>query len=205
MRTPAPSAADARSAPSPRGEASTALIIIDFFSLFDFPDGERLAPLAVAAARRSALLRDAFDAAGRPVIYANDNFGEWKRDFPHLVEECRHHGRHAAAIAGLLAPKPGHYFILKPKHSAFLATPLPVLLAKLGVSRLVLAGMALDSCVLATAMDANSREYETYIASDATACLPGRRTHALQTLKQAGTAKVLGSAQVLGLVQGWES
>ena len=43
--------------------------------------------------------------------------------------------------------------MLKPKHSAFLCTALPVLLHQLGVDGLVLAGVATDSCVLATALD----------------------------------------------------
>ncbi|AVJ33245.1 isochorismatase [Stenotrophomonas sp. MYb57] len=178
----------------------TALLIIDLFSLFDFPQGRQLAPLAEQAALQAANLRAAFDARGLPVIYANDNFGNWKQDFPQLVEACRQKGGEPARIAAQLAPRPGHYFILKPKHSAFLATPLPVLLAKLGVSRLILAGMTLDSCVLATAVDANSREYRTVVAWEATAALPDRRQPALQTLQRSGVAEVLSNRQVLALL-----
>ncbi|AWH46430.1 isochorismatase family cysteine hydrolase [Stenotrophomonas sp. ZAC14A_NAIMI4_1] len=181
-------------------EASAALIIIDLFSLFDFPGGQRLAALAVHAAERAAALRDAFDKRGLPVIHANDNFGDWKRDFPALVDACRDHGGASARIASIMAPQSHHYFILKPKHSAFLATPLPVLLASLGASRVVLAGMALDSCVLATALDANSREYETVVAWEATAALPGRREPALQVLKRSAAAKVLDNRQIIALL-----
>lgn len=99
-----------------------------------------------------------------------------------------------------MAPQPDHYFILKPRHSAFLATPLPVLLAPLGVTRVVLAGMALDSCVLATALDANSRDYETLVAWEATAALPGRREPALQVLKRSAAAKVLDNRQIIALL-----
>ncbi|AWH53551.1 cysteine hydrolase [Stenotrophomonas sp. ESTM1D_MKCIP4_1] len=181
-------------------DAPTALIIIDLFSLFDFPDGPRLAPIAAHAADRAAKLRSAFDARGLPVIHANDNFGQWKRDFPALVDACREQGGAAAHIASILAPEPHHYFILKPKHSAFLATPLPVLLAKLCVKRLVLAGMALDSCVLATALDANSREYETVVAWQATASLPDRRHAALRLLQRSGAVKVLDDRGVIALL-----
>lgn len=175
----------------------TALLIIDLFSLFDFPQGRRLAPLAVQAARHAAKMRAAFDARDMPVIYANDNFGNWQRDFPQLVEACRGHGGASAAIVEAIAPRAGDYFILKPKHSAFLATPLPVLLAKLGVQRLLLAGMALDACVLATAVDANAREYATAVAWQATASLPGRRQPALQTLRHSGAAQVLATRQAI--------
>ncbi len=179
---------------------TAALLLIDLFSLFDFPQGRRLAPLAVRAAEQAARLRAAFDARRLPVIYANDNFGDWQRDFPQLVDACRQRGGASARIAAELAPRPGDYFILKPKHSAFLATPLPVLLAKLGVRRLVLAGMALDACVLATALDANSREYATVVAADASAALPGRRGPALQTLQRSGAARVLGNRQIVALL-----
>ncbi len=178
----------------------SALIIIDLFSLFDFPEGRTLGPLAVEAARKAAILTAAFDERDLPVIFANDNFGDWKRDFPGLVEACRQRGGPSAAIAQRLAPQPRHYFILKPKHSAFLATPLPVLLAKLGVQRLILAGMALDSCVLATALDANSREYQTVVAWEATAALPDRRQPALQLLQRSATAEVLATREVIALL-----
>ena len=106
----------------------SALIIIDLFSLFDFPEGRALGPPAVRAAHKAAILMAAFDERDLPVIFANDNFGDWRRDFPGLVEACRQRGGHATDIAERLAPQPQHYFILKPKHSVFLATPLPVLL-----------------------------------------------------------------------------
>lgn len=185
-------------------DSTIALLVIDFFSLFDFPQGRRLAPLAVRAAVQAAALRSEFDARGLPVIYANDNFGNWQRDFTQLVDACLQEGGPSARIATALAPREGDYFILKPKHSAFLATPLPVLLAKLGVSRLVLAGMALDSCVMATALDANSREYTTVVAADATAALPERRVPALQTLQRSGTAQVLGNRQIVSLLPALE-
>lgn len=182
----------------------SALVIIDLFSLFDFPQGRRMAPLAVQAAEKASSLRAAFDQRGLPVIHANDNFGDWKRDFPGLVAACRKQGGAAAQIATTLSPAPSHYFILKPKHSAFLATPLPVLLAKLQVRRVVLAGMALDSCVLATALDANSREYETVIAWEATAALPDRRQPALQLLQRSDAAKVLDNRDVIALLDDTE-
>ncbi|WP_299344833.1 isochorismatase family protein [uncultured Pseudoxanthomonas sp.] len=76
-----------------------------------------------------------------------------------LVTACRERGGTSAAIVQRLAPRPQDYHVLKPKHSGFLATPLPILLAKLGVRRLVLTGVAADACVLVTAQDANMREF----------------------------------------------
>jgi nicotinamidase-related amidase len=176
-----------------------ALIIIDLFSRFDFPDGQRLAPLALKAAKKVRQLRNIFDEKQWPVIYANDNFGDWKCGFHQLAEVCRHDEGPSADIAKLLFPGPDHYTLLKPKHSAFLATPLTVLLAKLGVDQLVLVGMALDSCVLATAIDANSREFSTVVVSDATACIAERRQAALKLLRSTGGVEVCTSAVLMGL------
>ncbi|KOQ70291.1 cysteine hydrolase family protein [Stenotrophomonas maltophilia] len=174
----------------PRRNATTALLVIDMFSRFDFPDAGALAPLAERAATRIRRVRDHCDARRWPVIHANDNFSDWQRDFRQQVEQCRRDGGSAARIADMLAPAPHHYFVLKPKHSAFLATPLPILLAKLGVRRLWLTGMATDSCVLATALDANAREFEVTVVADATAALPARRRVALQTLERSGAARI---------------
>lgn len=178
-------------------EAATALLVIDMFSRFDFPDAAALAPLAERAARQIRRLRDHCDEHHWPVIYANDNFSDWKRDFRQQVEQCRQDGGPAARIATVLAPVPGHYFVLKPKHSAFLATPLPILLAKLGVRRLWLSGMTADSCVLATALDANAREYDITIAREAVAALPARKRHALDLLAASGAAQVMPVSRLL--------
>jgi nicotinamidase-related amidase len=154
-------------------------------------------PSAIAAARRIKALRAHFHARDWPVVFANDNFAQWRSDFRELVALARHAEGAPRQIAQLLAPDPRDYFILKPKHSAFLATPLPVLLPKLGVRRLLLTGMALESCVLATAADANSREFEVAIVRDAVAGLPALRHNALKTLSGSGTAKVFGSRAAL--------
>jgi nicotinamidase-related amidase len=179
-----------------------ALIIIDLFSRFDFPDGQTLAPLALKAAKKVREIRDVFDEKQWPVIYANDNFGDWKCGFHQLAEVCRQGEGPSGDIAKLIFPGPDHYTVLKPKHSAFLATPLAVLLAKLGVDQLVLVGMALDSCVLATAIDSNSREFSTLVVSDATACLPGRRPAALTLLRSTGSVTVQATRLALATISG---
>ena len=73
-------------------DPSTALLIIDMFSRFDFPGAQDLAPVAERAARQIRRLRDHFDDRRWPVIYANDNFSDWKRDFRQQVAQCRRDG-----------------------------------------------------------------------------------------------------------------
>ena len=68
-----------------------------------------------------------------------------------------------AAIAACLAPGDADYFVLKPKHSAFFATPLDLLLRHLRVRRLLLSGVAGDQCVLLTAIEARMQDYDVAV------------------------------------------
>src|SRR5690606_26529146 len=169
----------------------TALLIVDMINRFDFPGGAPLARTAWRIAPALAALRARFDEAGAPVVYVNDNFTHWLGEFRDLVAQCVDAGGTPARIAGLLQPGPEHYYILKPKHSAFLATALPVLLAKLGVRRVLLAGMALESCVLATAIDANAREYDVAVLRDGVAGRPRLRASTFKVLEGAGIARTI--------------
>ncbi len=166
-------------------------------NLFDFPGGAMLARQARPLARRLQALKQRFHQAGSPVVYVNDNFMHWQADFKELVAVCAHPRAPGAEIAERLRPEPGDYYILKPKHSAFLCTPLPLLLAKLGVRRLVLTGIAADACILATAMDAHAREYTVEVPRDGVASrTPRLRDLALATLQGAAGIGISRIARV---------
>ncbi|WP_242007587.1 cysteine hydrolase family protein [Luteimonas cucumeris] len=152
---------------------------------------------ALPAARRIAALKQRWKAAGAPVIYINDNFMQWQSDFRELVAICTHDGAPGAAIAQQLAPERDDYFILKPKHSAFFCTPLRLLLEQLQVRRLVLTGIAADSCILATAADAHMNEYELGVPRDCIAAqTTQRREQAVELMKAAMQADVRASRSV---------
>lgn len=171
--------------------AAPALLVIDMIGLLDFPGADRLAPAAVRAARGIHALRGRFHDRGWPVIYVNDNFARWQSDFRELVAMASATPGAARKIAGLLEPTPEDYFVLKPKHSAFLDTALPVLLAKLGVRRLLLTGMALEACVMATAIDANAREFEVGVVREGVAGQPPLRAAAFKVLSGSKAADVV--------------
>src|SRR5690606_25604315 len=168
-----------------------ALVIIDMFTLFDFPEASQVKPGALRAATQIARLRRHFRRQGHPVIYANDNFANWQMDFKELVRTCLETEGASSAIAKILQPDDDDYFVLKPKHSAFLATPLAILLAKLGVDELVVTGMAADSCVAATCFDSNSREYDTVVIPEAVAGIGPRKARALRLLEESKAARLL--------------
>jgi nicotinamidase-related amidase len=112
-------------------------------------------------------LRETAERAGVPVIYVNDNHGQWHSDRSRIVDHCRTGA--GRRIIARLAPKPDDYFVIKPQFSGFYATNLPVLLPTLGVSRLILTGIAADICVLFTAADAHMRDYALWVPADAVA------------------------------------
>ena len=92
----------------------------------------------------------------------------WQADFREIVTAC---SRAGAAVARKVAPRKGDDFVLKPKHSGFLDTPLELLLEKIGAGRVVLTGVETDGCILATAIDAHMREIGLHVPSD---CVAGR-------------------------------
>jgi nicotinamidase-related amidase len=119
--------------------------------------------VSLAAVKRRA------KAAGIPVIYVNDNFGRWRSDFAKLVRHCLQEDVRGRPVVAQLIPEPDDYFVLKPKHSAFFQTNLESLLGYLGVSMLMLTGMAGDICVLFSANDAYMRDFNIVIPADCVA------------------------------------
>jgi nicotinamidase-related amidase len=117
--------------------------------------------------------------AGVPVIYANDNRGRWRSDFRSLVELSLGQGGASATITGTLKPQADDYFVLKPKHSAFLGTPLELLLQHLKARRLIPTGVASDQCVLATAMGAVMHDLAVVVPRDCVASQSKARNDAV--------------------------
>lgn len=142
------------------------LLIIDMINEFAFEQAERLFPAVEKAAENIARLKRRMKGAGMPVIYVNDHFGKWRSDFRKLVRRCLEDGCHGRKIAQILAPDDDDYFVLKPKHSGFFATPLELLLNVLNARQLVLTGVAGNNCVLYTAADAYMREFDVVLPSD---------------------------------------
>lgn len=152
-------------------EASIALLIIDMINDFEFPGGETLYAAALPVAERIAGLKGRAKQAGIPLLYVNDNFGKWRSDFQQQVRHCLDDPVRGQPIARLLKPDEDDYFVLKPKHSAFYATPLDLILAYLKVRTLILTGIAGDVCILFSASDAFMRDYHLFVPSDCVASL----------------------------------
>lgn len=160
----------------------TVLLLIDFINPLRFDGAEALAPAALKAARQAARLRRRLEADGVRTVYVNDNYGEWTSDFQALCRRCQAMPGTAGQMARAMRPRRRDFALLKPRHSAFHATPLQLLLERLHCRRLVLTGIAADSCVLFTAMDAYLRGYSLWVPGD---CVASESPEALeQALEQ---------------------
>ena len=150
-------------------KSPTAIVFVDVVNDFEFEGGERMFEHALPAARRMAALKRRAAEEGIPVVYANDNFGKWRSNLRDVVRHCLEDGVRGEPIVELLKPDEEDYFVLKPKHSAFFATTLELLLKYLQVDTLILGGYSGDACVLLTASDAYMRDLHIHVPEDCTA------------------------------------
>ncbi|MFD7433677.1 cysteine hydrolase family protein [Streptomyces sp. NPDC059861] len=147
--------------------SKTALAVIDMINRYDHKDAELLIPSAETVV---PVIADLIRRARRqavPVIYVNDNFGEWRSHHGELLEHALE-GPHADLVAPL-QPDTDSLFVLKARHSIFYETPLHYLLQQQGITRLVLSGQLTEQCVLYSALDAHIRHYEVIVPRDAVA------------------------------------
>lgn len=161
-------------------------MLVDFVNAFDFPGAQALLPRAFAAARATARLKERLARNGVPAIYANDNFGGWNVDFKDLLQACLALEGTRGALARLIAPGPRDLTILKPRHSAFFGTPLDILLREMQARQVILAGVATDMCISASAAEAFMLGYDVWVPSDCTAAeTPAAKQAALAHLRRA--------------------
>lgn len=153
----------------PRSKNATALLLVDVINTFDFEGSESLVRAAKKVAPNIERLARRARQSSVPVIYVNDNFGQWRSDFASTIEACTADGRPGREIALRLRPRDGDYFVLKPLHSGFHSTALDVLLCHLSVTTLVLVGFATNLCVVFTANDAHMLGYHLFVPRDCTA------------------------------------
>lgn len=180
--------------PAPGG---VGLLVVDMINDFAFPGAEALRPKAEGVADVILKLRGQADELGVPVVYVNDNYGQWHSEKSKIVEACAKADAPGRVIVRKIAPREDDYFVIKPQFSGFYATNLPVLLPKLGVSKLVITGIAADICVLFTAADAHMRAYDLWIPRDGVASEQDERTDwALDTMEQAMAAQVAGTTDM---------
>lgn len=175
----------------------TALLLIDVINDLAFEGSEALIREAEPMALRLAALKRRAAAAGVPVIYINDNFGQWRSDFRKTVAHCTARTSPGRRVSRHLRPTARDYFVLKPKHSGFYDTTLDTLLAELRIRRVILTGIAGNICVLFTANDAHMRELKIFAPAD---CIVSNTAedngHALRQIRTVLKGNIAASEQL---------
>ena len=144
-----------------------ALLLVDVINDFRHEDGEKLlASFRDRLDGLTAAISRARDAA-IPVVYANDNWGNWDGDKDRLVRDALDGlGRD---VVEALAPREGDRFVVKPRYSGFDHTPLELILRDLESERILLAGAATEGCVIQTAIDGRELGFKITVLAEACA------------------------------------
>jgi nicotinamidase-related amidase len=168
----------------------SALIVVDMLNSYDHEDAEVLVESVREALPPMLRLVERARREDVPVVYVNDNHGDWGAGRPELLER---------AIAGCardlvepIAPADGTWFIAKARHSIFYETQLEYLLREQEVERVVLVGQVTEQCILYSALDAYVRHFAVAVPRDAVAGIhPGLTDCALQMMKRNMRADVV--------------
>jgi nicotinamidase-related amidase len=176
-----------------------ALVLIDIQNDY-FPGGACEVPGSAEAAMRAAELLTAFRAGRGPVVHVQHLATRPGSTF--FLPGTPGCGLHAS-----VQPRPGEPVVVKHFPNAFRATELLEILRRLGVSRLVLAGMMTHMCVDATTRAAWDLGFACTVAADACAApaqawggvaVPAEQVHAAFLAALSGTyARVLPTAELL--------
>jgi maleamate amidohydrolase len=128
-------------------------------------------------------LIDAARAAGRPVVYTKGSVmqktqcGDTVKSITDPVDIARIYG---APIHPEVAPQPGEFVLEKTKASAFFGTPLATYLNRMRADCVLICGTSTSGCVRATAVDAWSYGFPTFVVEEA--CFDRSRFFHLATL-----------------------
>lgn len=188
-----------------------ALLVLDMVNEIVHPDG-KFAALGWAAqvAERDVIAKTAAAigqarSASVPVIYVAVGFSPGYPEWPALSPvfggakeyQALELGSWGTAIHAAIAPREGERVVIKHRVSPFFGTPLDVLLRTMGVSELLLGGVATDFVVLAAARDGHDRDFRIVVLEDCCAAADPAVHEAAVTLLK-GTAEVADSTAALG-------
>jgi nicotinamidase-related amidase len=176
-------------------EGATALLVVDMLNPYDHPEAEELAErVEKALPGVEELLRRAGEADA-PIVYVNDNYGDWNSSSEELARSATE-GKRPDLVEPIL-PKEGNSFVVKARHSTFYETPLEYLLDQMGVGRLVFAGQVTEQCILYSALDAYVRHFDVVVATDAVAAIyDDLGDAALKLMERNMSAELVEAAEV---------
>jgi nicotinamidase-related amidase len=149
-----------------RGDG-TALLVIDLLNTYEHDHADKLAKSVEQVVPIIARLIERARRDAVPVIYVNDNYGDWNSSAEELAERALN-GRYPELVKPLL-PVGDDAFVIKARHSVFYATPLEYLLETQDLGKLVMTGQATEQCILYSALDAYVRHFRVTVPRDGVA------------------------------------
>ena len=173
----------------------TALIVIDMINTYDHENADSLIPAVRSVLPRMTGLLERARRRGVPVIYVNDNFGEWRSHHGEILDKALS-GPHSGLVEPL-RPGDSSLFVVKARHSIFFETPLTCLLRQQGIDRLALCGQVTEQCVLYSAPDAHIRHLQVIVPRDEVAHIhAGLADAALRMTERSMGARVCDSGEL---------
>ena len=180
-----------------RQSEGTALVVLDMLNSYEHEESEELAANVAAALDGIRTVVDRAHQAEIPVIYVNDNFGDWNSSSEELARKALA-GRHPELVEPIL-PAEGDSFVIKARHDAFYETPLEYLLGQMQVDRIVYAGQVTEQCIFYSALDGYVRHFRPVIATDAVAAIYDDLAAAALRMMERNMDAELGAAAELSL------
>ena len=147
----------------------SALIVIDMLNEYDHEDADALVEAVRDVLPAMTRLVERAQREDTPVVYVNDNYGDWSAGRPELTDRAVS-GR-GREVVEPIAPDEDTWFIAKARHSIFYETQLEYLLREHEVERVVLVGQVTEQCILYSALDAYVRRFQVAVPSDAVASI----------------------------------
>ena len=153
----------------------SALLVIDMENGFVHPEGGHWIRFAQSMVPNCVRAVELAREKGIPVLFVKRIYRADGSDV-----ECTRHdtwlgggrsmspGSFGAEEPESLRPAPGDYTIIKPRWSAFFQTELDLILRRLGVRTVILAGTTTPNCTRTTCYDANALDYNVVVLSDCT-------------------------------------
>lgn len=177
--------------------SNAVLILVDVINDLDFPNNRELVRGSRRLAKSIARLKLRCKRVGIPVVYVNDNYGKWRSDFSAVLKHSVREGSPGREMVQLLAPEPDDYIILKPKYSAFYASPLETILAYIGARNVIVSGLTTNACVSLTVADLYVREFKIFVPQDCVQALNSTdHRRALQLMKTSFAANTILSSRI---------
>ena len=146
---------------------ASALVVIDMLNTYDFDGGDELAANVEKVVPNIRTLLDRARDEDVPVIYVNDNYGDWNSSVDELLDNALQ-GRHPEVVEPV-RPADDVAFVIKARHTIFYGTPLEHLLQAEGIDRLILTGQVTEQCILYSALDAHVRHVDVAVPADCVA------------------------------------